>query len=539
MTQNKDVKPSSQKKDTKDIKRTQVDVARVTIELQSPIHVGTGRGDDLVDQFFVTDANDLPAIPGSSIAGVLRSLWLTLAQPVMTDKEVFGHQAEGNNSHANSWASRVVVSWGHLHDSHDHPVPFRMSPELLQQDVLLRQARIPATRQHVRINHRGTAVHHGLFDEAIVHAGHRFTFELTLHGCDPQVMDTLLHLLDSDACRFGGKTRRGLGRFRIIRCQKRHFDLHNKTDFDAFSKLPPTIETTVPESLLPRFQPNASALHHNTVIAKLELKPRGFWMIGGGTPLDTDRFADQNHIPDLLPYREPRVVWNDQKQSHKATLDTNQPRVVIPASSIKGALRHRASFHAFVVGEIFADSANFDVWESLENNTLEEELVEELFGTVRKGKKKGNGTDTGSDDSESSDVQRAGRLIMDDLVLDESLLSPKEMDHVTLDRFTQGALHGHLFQEFAYWKHKGAAPYPLCLEIHIRNADQVSPQARVVLLRTLEDLAQGHLQIGAGSGRGHGWFEGRLTWSNPAWLTSQPRPQLPLQTPPQTEASAA
>ena len=47
-------------------------VARPTIEFTTPFLVGAGEEDFFSDAVFVADANGLPAIPGSSIAGVLR-----------------------------------------------------------------------------------------------------------------------------------------------------------------------------------------------------------------------------------------------------------------------------------------------------------------------------------------------------------------------------------------------------------------------------------------------------------------------------------
>ena len=48
-------------------------LARVTIEFLTPFHVGNGQPDDLTDSPVIRDPSGLPTIPGSSIAGVLRS----------------------------------------------------------------------------------------------------------------------------------------------------------------------------------------------------------------------------------------------------------------------------------------------------------------------------------------------------------------------------------------------------------------------------------------------------------------------------------
>ena len=58
-----------------------VDLIRCTIELDSPLIIGTGKGDSLHDAVFVQDANGLPVIPGTTIAGVLRDRWQRSASP--------------------------------------------------------------------------------------------------------------------------------------------------------------------------------------------------------------------------------------------------------------------------------------------------------------------------------------------------------------------------------------------------------------------------------------------------------------------------
>ena len=49
-------------------------LAHVTIELSTPLTIGTGNGDDLNDSTCVLDTNGLPTIPGTSLAGMLREL---------------------------------------------------------------------------------------------------------------------------------------------------------------------------------------------------------------------------------------------------------------------------------------------------------------------------------------------------------------------------------------------------------------------------------------------------------------------------------
>jgi CRISPR/Cas system CSM-associated protein Csm3 (group 7 of RAMP superfamily) len=47
-------------------------IARFTIESETPLAVGSGEKDILLDRVVAKDANGLPYIPGTSLTGVLR-----------------------------------------------------------------------------------------------------------------------------------------------------------------------------------------------------------------------------------------------------------------------------------------------------------------------------------------------------------------------------------------------------------------------------------------------------------------------------------
>jgi CRISPR/Cas system CMR subunit Cmr4 (Cas7 group RAMP superfamily) len=53
----------------------------LVLETVSPLSIATGRDDDLFDNLLVCDANNLPAIPGTSFAGVLRHLYYKKIEP--------------------------------------------------------------------------------------------------------------------------------------------------------------------------------------------------------------------------------------------------------------------------------------------------------------------------------------------------------------------------------------------------------------------------------------------------------------------------
>ena len=49
-------------------------LARLVIEAKTPLAIGSGEKDIISDALVATDVNGLPYIPGTAIAGVVRSL---------------------------------------------------------------------------------------------------------------------------------------------------------------------------------------------------------------------------------------------------------------------------------------------------------------------------------------------------------------------------------------------------------------------------------------------------------------------------------
>ncbi|MEQ1566461.1 MAG: RAMP superfamily CRISPR-associated protein [Myxococcota bacterium] len=195
------------------------EITRVTLEFDTPFAVGAVGGDDTPDTTWVTDGNGLPSIPGSSLAGVLRHALAEGRDPDddATCRQVFGFQ-EGSDGRS----SKVEVSWAQVHDATDRPVPFCGAPV---DDPVLALLREGVVRDHVAIGQRGVADGRLKFDESLVPAGARFTFEMVVHEGSERNATVLVDLLRTGAVRLGGRTRRGFGAFRVLRAVTRSFDL--------------------------------------------------------------------------------------------------------------------------------------------------------------------------------------------------------------------------------------------------------------------------------------------------------------------------
>lgn len=455
-------------------------LARVVLEFTTPFHVGAGREGGGLDALVVTDAHGLPALPGSSLAGVLRAAF-TRRHGEMRANDLFGSQS-GNMGRG----SRLVVSWGCLHDRHDRPVE-GLQDGLPGDDPVLQDALSLSGRDHVRLGHRGAAEKGGKFDEHHVAAGHRFTFELELADA-PDAGDAgwqdLLALLASGELRLGGKTRRGYGACRVVRLAQATLDLRNPAQFAAYLCHPASLAAPAP-ALAP-YTPALAVPEAGTVTITLHLRPRGWWMFGGGEDLPPTMPGDgqtREDPADMAPLRDRRIAW--ENGAGRVARDL----LVLPATALKGALAHRVAFHANRLAGTWADQLAGPPGDCCgERNPA----VQELFGFQTHGH---NG--------------RRGRLILDDLFWPDTPAGATRPDppaqrvpHVSIDRFTGGAADSLLFFERPLWQ--GEFP-PLVLRV--ADAAQLSANAKKALHAALTDLVEGRLALGAGAGRGLGYFE--------------------------------
>lgn len=464
-------------------------VLRTTIEFTTPFLVGAGREGDIADAVFVADANGLPAIPGSSMAGVLRAAYQT--RYGMPDTEaLFGFQKSNEGR-----GSRIAISWACIHDSKDRPVEGIVDGKRLH-DAVLTSARSPVIRDHVRINHLGAsdAAERSKFDEQAVCRGHRFTFEVEL--ADGEAMDKawerLINLLQSPFLRLGGKTRRGFGAFKIVRMKAKEFNLSDAKDFEAYVQHPASLAgdscalEDIPSIADAREDP---AEDPNNLQIGLSLQPKGYWMFGGG--------HDPEGVPgdaDMAPFRDMCVIWDNEAKEEKGRVVNDV--LVVPATGLKGALAHRVAFHFNALAGNFAD--DHDLRElTAENNPA----VKALFGYVKN-----------SQSDEDGAGGQKGRVIIDDIYLidqDKAVEPPSQLvHHVGIDRFTGGARDKVLFSERPLWQGSKLDLSLMVLDINGIEDDRILNAFKL----TLKDLANGRLQIGAGSGRGNGYFTGTCTW---------------------------
>ncbi len=430
-------------------------LAKVTLEAVTPIAVGSGEKSIMTDSVVATDVNGMPYLPGTSVAGLLRHAIGDEEQA----KAIFGFQ-EGKKGHGSLLSVTDAVMVG----LEGQPLDDLQS--LNDTDGFYDHYRFMPIRQHVRIDGKGTAEKSGKFDGQVAFKGTRFVFEAELCSEQPD-KDVFLHVMDLLArpdFRVGSGTRSGYGHVRVVSILTAHLDLQKQTDLESYllkSSCLSDIWSAYAPYTIPMSEESNGWEHFH-----VDLFAEDFFLFGSG-------FSDDE--ADMTPVREEYVEWT-QGESPRPCFKEG---TLIPASSVKGALLHRTAFWWNKLNERYADDGR---GLAADKNPA----VVAIFGTA----------------ANDEDVITRGRLIMDDFIVPER--DTKIVNHVSIDRFTGGALDGALFTERVT---DGAGMQPLALDIYVQQeAFKGDATIRSAFEKALDDLRSGMLPLGGGTNRGNGIF---------------------------------
>jgi len=188
---------------------------------------------------------------------------------------------------------------------------------------------------------------------------------------------------------------------------------------------------------------------------------------------------------DMTPVYEQVVDYEHKKLSDK--------QILIPASSIKGAIAHRTAYHY-----------NKKMLEAGKDHTQvgeDNEAVKAIFGHKK---------ELSSD--KKTELGQKGKILISDCFkpFDEEKQT-KTFDHVSIDRFTGGAIDGALFQEKTVARDKESYEIEILLENDIdKKAIKAFEQALKAFEQTLKDITTGMLPLGGATTKGHGVFSGEV-----------------------------
>lgn len=456
-------------------------IARLTVEAETPLAVGTGKGSDiLTDAPVAKDVNGLPYIPATSIAGVLRHAMGYADNK--TDGNPFGY-TDGADNDDSGHGSDIIFTDAVMVGKEGKALDGIQDIEW--EDEFYRAFQDLPIRQHVRIDDKGTAEDKGKFDNEVVYKGTRFVFEIELvsdNGNDNHIEKAVEHLRYC-TLRIGGGTRKGYGKLRVVKCQQASLDLAKPEDLKKYLKKSSSLaedwdgfaENSEIGSL-----DDSKWTHY-----QLKLKPLDFFMFGSGMG-DSD--ADNVYVSELVV-------------SQGESIDNNK-RVLIPGSSVKGAIAHRTAYHYNKIKKRFAgEQKPEDITEC--NN----EAVAAIFGKA------------------DGDKFTRGRILIDDIIKgqvkaeadadagEKATPTAKTFFHNKIDQFTGGTMDGALFQEKVIYDKDAEYTFDIYVE-----TDALKDEVVNAFEQSLRDICTGLLPLGGITNRGNGIFTGTATKDNePLW----------------------
>lgn len=437
-------------------------LARIVIEASTPLAVGTGVKDIITDALVAKDVNGLPYIPGTSIAGVVRSM---LKQTDIDTDKFFGYQDRTDGE-----GSKIIFTEGKIIDS-ENKVIDGLNLDAIKNDILLKNYIELPIRQHVRINHKGVTDKTGKFDNQIVFAGTRFCFEIEMVAkqFDQKIFENALSQIKNKAFRLGSGSRKGYGEIEVIDLQSKTLDLTKTDDLKQYLEKSSALNANGFWNIV-YSKPKKEDTPNWTEIT-LNIRPDDFFMFGSGMGSD-----DGN--ADMTPVRARKVSWNID-DTFKMFSDKY---VLIPASSVKGAISHRVAFHYNKNTNATIENGRWTVGD-------DNPAVQSLFGYMKDG-----------------EPVKPGSVLISDVFEPEPNWKDiaKLINHVAIDRFTGGAIDGALFTEQTLYK-KGQN---FAIKLLVNKTAFEDKEVKKAFFDTLDDICNGLLPLGGGVNRGNGIFSG-------------------------------
>ena len=387
--------------------------------LNSPLLIGDGAGetaDNFRDIHVLRNRQGEPFIPGTSLCGVLRE-WLESVEPESV-KEIFGDKD-------------------------------KMQSSIQIDDITLKEGEV-ISRDGVKIDSiTGAGVDGGKYDFEAVERGAKGSLYLliNLRGCHSvdkisEIVRRLLKKLQ-DGIRLGALTSKGFGLTVAENLTAKFYNFRKKSDVAAwFTNKDPD------EKILPSDEKNSAS--ENDFIVDANFKFNSSFIIRDYDA--TEKIGETTVTASTLKSRKD---------------------FVIPGTSLKGILRHRAEY-------IF-DKQKFD-----------KKFLEKLMG------------------SSSPDEKIKSRFIVEESYISVENFSEVRHTRNKIDRFTGGVLQGTLFTTKPAYQKNPAEP-TLKIHFEIRNAE---PSEAGLALFLLRDLWLGHVAIGGEKSVGRGTISGKYAEIN-------------------------
>lgn len=400
-----------------------------TVKLKSPLLIGSGTEEgkrNEADIHVLKDRESRPFIPGTSLAGVLRN-WMIDARGE-GGRLFFGDT--GKNAISEEGSHSAVAFF-------DIPLGTEEKPAVL------------TIRDGVSIDSAtGIGIDGHKYDYEAVERGAEGPFygEITIRQIladgRPQWKDDVKALVNrlTGGIRLGAMTAKGFGLVSIDDIQAKFYDFSKMEDVSAW--------------------------------LRADRRDMRFGDVYQGVPEAEER-KDTFVIDGRFSLRHSLIV-RDQDVDGEEKINAVQLKsggdFVIPGTSLKGALRHRAEEIFRVLGK-------------------SEGLLKDLMGYANEGEgAKG----------------RKSRFLVGEVYFEQGVKEAKQ-SRIRIDRFTGGTISSALFTEQPVWKKRGDDGN---LSIHM-EIEHAKPWEAGLALLLLKDLWTGDLAVGGEKSVGRGVLEGK------------------------------
>lgn len=408
--------------------------------LKSPLLIGSGADDsnDTNDKdiHVLKNQEGEPFIPGTSLCGVLREYMMS-SNPQMV-KYIFG-------------------------DPDTKPTN---NQELLQSSIQLED--IPLVdhkivfRDGVKIDgFTGTGIKGGKYNYEAIDRGAFGTLQLlvTLRGChtDSQILDSKEYTIENvteaiadlmrklkDGIRLGALTTKGFGQVQVENISAGLYDFRKRVDVISWLSQKKPSPDKASTKILPSDKKKSNS--PEDIIVDAHFAFNSSFII---KDYDTNEREDGIRIAAVSLYSEKNKEY------------------IIPGTSLKGILRHRAEYILRKFG-------------------CSEDLLENLMG------------------SSDSEKKLKSRFIVSESYVSTENVKPLSHAHNRIDRLTGGTLQSMLFKTKPVWQKNFEAP-TLNIHFEIHKASEAEAGLAIFLLR---DLCLGHVAIGGEKSIGRGTLRG-------------------------------
>lgn len=448
---------------------------RIEFELTSPLAVGSGEN-NITDKDIVRDGRGIPYIPGSSLAGVYRSLFSG-----ETQDRYFGQELTQERIDVASKKGKAV-----LEDS-----------SILVYDAHMQTAERGrfAKRDMVALDEYKTAIPGAKFDFEILEPGAVFVtyIEQNMDSADQQyVINEIADAWMKGKITVGAKTGRGYGHTRGVAAESAMYDLSDTEQRDSWLGFDMYEETWSLGNTDPKCD--------ETCLSSLKAEDQGY-----------DRIREVYGTQEIqLTHEEKCTVILDLVQQggisirqYTTNVDEEDYRQ-LTARSIRGEENEDKNAGTPVIpGTSWAGAFRAQMEKLDPGFGRKEKLTEKLFGSAKNREKR---------PTESGDGNGTGGSSRTRIGFSESRITGGRWVAYTrnaIDRFTGGTVDGALYSEKTYYC--GRTSLMISCDFSDReDQDNISAEERRrlagVLAAAILDLDNGYMAVGGLTAVGRGLF---------------------------------